>query len=87
MVMKIAFDGLHDSAYRTRDNSICDVGNYERIELNVVLCDDDFIRKLNNDKAADVLSISRHIPNLDLPIVSRPTIYSTLFIYSTSLLT
>ncbi|KAK9273734.1 hypothetical protein L1049_018544 [Liquidambar formosana] len=72
--MKLAFDGLKDSKYKTRDTSIDDVGGFERVELSVLLCNDEFIRKLNKewrdeDHATDVLSMSQHIPDLKLPIL------------------
>ncbi|ERN04899.1 hypothetical protein AMTR_s00080p00046380 [Amborella trichopoda] len=74
MAMKIAFDGLKDSEYKTRDKAIDDVGGFERVELSVLLCNDDFIRKLNKewrdeDHATDVLSMSQHILGFDLPIL------------------
>lgn len=74
MAMKIAFDGLKDSEYKTRESSIDDVGKFEKIELSVLLCNDDFIRNLNKDwrgedHATDVLSMSQHMPELDLSIV------------------
>lgn len=74
MAMKLAFDGLKDSEYKTRDNGINDVGGFESVELSVLLCNDDFIRKLNKewrdeDHATDVLSMSQHIPELKLPIL------------------
>ncbi|XP_043720317.1 endoribonuclease YBEY, chloroplastic-like isoform X2 [Telopea speciosissima] len=74
MAMKLAFDGLNDSEYKTRDNTIDDVGGYETVELSVLLCNDEFIRKLNKDwrdedHATDVLSMSQHIPELKLPIL------------------
>lgn len=74
MAMKIAFDGLKDSEYKTRDTCIDDVGRFDKVELSVLLCNDDFIRKLNEewrdeDHATDVLSMSQHIPGIDLPIV------------------
>ncbi|EHA8590481.1 endoribonuclease YBEY, chloroplastic [Cocos nucifera] len=74
MAMKIAFDGLKDSEYKTRESSIDDVGKFEKIELSVLLCNDDFIRKLNKDwrgedRATDVLSMLQHMPELDLPIL------------------
>ncbi|XP_058074130.1 endoribonuclease YBEY, chloroplastic [Magnolia sinica] len=74
MAMKIAFDGLKDSEYKTRDTSIDDVGKFEKVELSVLLCNDDFIRKLNKDwrdedHATDVLSMSQHVPELQLPIL------------------
>lgn len=74
MAMKLAFDGLMDSSYKTRDTAISDVGCFENIELSVLLCNDDFICKLNKewrdeDHATDVLSMSQHIPELKLPVV------------------
>ncbi|KAJ4952868.1 hypothetical protein NE237_029700 [Protea cynaroides] len=72
MAMKLAFDGLKDSEYQTRDTTIDDVGRFETVELSVLLCNDQFIRKLNKDwrdedHATDVLSMSQHIPELELP--------------------
>lgn len=74
MAMKSAFDGLSNSTYKTRDTSISDVGCFESVELSVLLCNDEFIRKLNRewrdeDHATDVLSMSQHIPELKLPIL------------------
>ncbi|KAL2940155.1 Endoribonuclease YBEY chloroplastic [Bienertia sinuspersici] len=74
MAMKLAFDGLKNSEYKTRDPTIDDVAGYETIELSLLLCNDDFIRKLNKewrdeDHATDVLSMSQHIPELKLPIL------------------
>ncbi|GAV65512.1 LOW QUALITY PROTEIN: UPF0054 domain-containing protein/Hydrolase_3 domain-containing protein, partial [Cephalotus follicularis] len=74
MAMKLAFDGLKDSEYKTRDTVIHDVGGFESVELSILLCNDDFIRKLNKewrdeDRATDVLSMSEHIPHLKLPIL------------------
>jgi ssRNA-specific RNase YbeY (16S rRNA maturation enzyme) len=74
MAMKLAFDGLKDSEYKTRDNVISDVGGFQSVELSVLLCNDEFIRKLNKewrdeDHATDVLSMSQHVPELKLPIV------------------
>ena len=81
MAMKSALEGLKDSEYKTRDTAINDVGGYETIELSVLLCNDEFIRKLNKewrdeDHATDVLSMSEHIPELELPIVSNLKIYN-----------
>lgn len=75
MAMKLAFDGLKDSNYKTRDTGIEDVGGFQSVELSVLLCNDEFIRKLNKewrdeDHATDVLSMSQHVPELKLPIVS-----------------
>ncbi|KAF8388878.1 hypothetical protein HHK36_025559 [Tetracentron sinense] len=74
MAMKLAFDGLEESEYKTRDIAINDVGGFESVELSVLLCNDEFIRKLNKDwrgedHATDVLSMSQHIPELKLPIL------------------
>ncbi|KAK8505303.1 hypothetical protein V6N12_067272 [Hibiscus sabdariffa] len=74
MAMKLAFDRITDLKYKTRDTSIQDVGDFESIELSVLLCNDEFIRKLNKewrdeDHATDVLSMSEHIPELNLPVL------------------
>ncbi|XP_073032105.1 endoribonuclease YBEY, chloroplastic-like isoform X2 [Primulina eburnea] len=74
MAMKLAFQSLSNSEYNTRDNAISDVGGFESVELSVLLCNDEFIQKLNKewrdeDHATDVLSMSQHIPELDLPIL------------------
>ncbi|KAB1204333.1 Sugar phosphatase YidA [Morella rubra] len=74
MAMKLAFEGLKDSAYKTRDTAISDVGGFESVELSFLLCNDDFICKLNKewrdeDHATDVLSMSQHAPELKLPIL------------------
>ncbi|CAO2816750.1 unnamed protein product [Amaranthus hypochondriacus] len=74
MAMKLAFDGLKNSEYKTRDNAIDDVAGYETIELSLLLCNDEFMRSLNKewrdeDHATDVLSMSQHIPELKLPIL------------------
>jgi hypothetical protein len=72
--VKLALNDLEGSDYMTRGPSICNVDKYGSIEVSVLLCDDDFIRKLNKewrdeDHATDVLSMSQHIPELDIPIV------------------
>ncbi|GMN40024.1 hypothetical protein TIFTF001_009243 [Ficus carica] len=74
MAMKLAFDGLKDSEHKTRDTAISDVGGFKSVELSILLCNDDFIRKLNKewrdeDHATDVLSMSEHVPDLNLPIL------------------
>ena len=76
--VKVAFDKLEGSEYRTRDTSISNLNKYNTIELSLLLCNDNFIRKLNKewrdvDHATDVLSMSQHIPGLDIPIVWHPT--------------
>ncbi|WCJ29479.1 Endoribonuclease YBEY chloroplastic [Euphorbia peplus] len=72
--MKLAFDALKDSAYQTRDTAISDLGGFDSAELSLVLCNDHFIRKLNKewrdeDHATDVLSMSQHVPQLNIPIL------------------
>lgn len=74
MAMKLAFERLNSSEYKTRDNIINDVGCFESVELSVLFCNDEFIQKLNKDwrgedHATDVLSMSQHIPELKLPIL------------------
>ncbi|KAK1289802.1 hypothetical protein QJS10_CPB18g00976 [Acorus calamus] len=74
VAMKVAFENLSDSRYKTRDTSIGGLGGFEKVELSVMLCNDDFIQKLNKewrdeDRATDVLSMSQHIPELDIPIL------------------
>ncbi|XP_065849126.1 endoribonuclease YBEY, chloroplastic isoform X3 [Euphorbia lathyris] len=74
MAMKLAFDGLKDSAYQTRDTAISDLGAFDSVELSVLLCNDEFIRKLNKewrdeDHATDVLSMSQHVPQLKIPVL------------------
>ncbi|KAG9154106.1 hypothetical protein Leryth_000582 [Lithospermum erythrorhizon] len=74
MAMKLALDGLKGSQYKTRETSIRDVGCFESVELSVLLCNDEFIRKLNKDwrdedRPTDVLSMSQHVPELQLPIL------------------
>ena len=76
--VKVAFDNLEGSEYKTRDPSISNLNKYNTIELSLLLCNDNFIRKLNKewrdvDHATDVLSMSQHIPGLDIPIVWHPT--------------
>ncbi|KAL0553111.1 hypothetical protein IC582_006998 [Cucumis melo] len=72
--LKFALNNLKDSEYKTRYSSIDDVGLFDSVELSVLLCNDDFIRKLNKewrdeDHATDVLSMSQHVPELKLPIL------------------
>ncbi|KAK3213026.1 hypothetical protein Dsin_017732 [Dipteronia sinensis] len=74
MLMKSAFESLKDSEYKTRDTAIEDIGGFGSIELSILLCNDEFIRKLNKewrdeDHATDVLSMSQHVPELKLPIL------------------
>jgi hypothetical protein len=82
--MKLAFDSLKSSTFKTRDETITDVGGFDSIELSVMLCNDEFIRKLNKewrdeDHATDVLSMSQHVPGLDLPIVSEKCIVLVIY--------
>ncbi|XP_076881505.1 endoribonuclease YBEY, chloroplastic-like [Bidens hawaiensis] len=72
--LKLAFDGLKDSDFKTRDPAIDDAAQYESFELSILLCNDDFIRELNkdwrnSDYATDVLSMSQHVPELKLPML------------------
>ncbi|GLT85473.1 hypothetical protein SLE2022_036630 [Rubroshorea leprosula] len=74
MAMKSAFDGLKDSNYKTRDMAIQDLAGFESVKLSILLCNDEFIRKLNKewrdeDHATDVLSMSQHVPGLNIPIL------------------
>ncbi|KAE8658084.1 Haloacid dehalogenase-like hydrolase family protein isoform 2 [Hibiscus syriacus] len=74
MAMKLVFDRITDSNYKTRDTSIQDLGEFESVELSVLLCNDEIIQKLNKewrdeDHATDVLSMSEHIPELNLPVL------------------
>ncbi|KAJ3670941.1 hypothetical protein LUZ60_008367 [Juncus effusus] len=70
--MQIAFEGLKDSVYETREKSITNVGKYEKVEFSIVLCNDECVKKLHNesrgeDRAADVLPISQQVTDLDIP--------------------
>jgi ssRNA-specific RNase YbeY (16S rRNA maturation enzyme) len=72
--VKLAFANLEFSEYKTKDICISHVNKYDVTEVSLLLCDDNFIRKLNKewrdeDHATDVLSMSQHIPGLDIPIV------------------
>ncbi|KAH9301487.1 hypothetical protein KI387_013070 [Taxus chinensis] len=74
MAMKAAFDGIKDSTGKTRDTAIEDVGSFEKVELSVLLCNNDFIHELNKewhdkDHPTDVLSMSQHIPGCQLPVL------------------
>ena len=80
MAMKLGFDGLKDSDFKTRDPAIDDVGQYESVELSILLCNDELIRELNKDwrnedHATDVLSMSQHVPELKLPMVTTLEIF------------
>lgn len=90
MAMKLAFENLNNSKYKTRDTAITDVGCFESVELSVLLCNDEFIRKLNKewrdeDQLTDVLSMSQHIPELKIPVVSNsfcfPPIYNNVLVF------
>ncbi|GLT85479.1 hypothetical protein SLE2022_036690 [Rubroshorea leprosula] len=74
MAMKSAFDGLKDSNYKTRDMAIQDLAGFESVKLSILLCNDEFIQKLNKewrdeDHATGVLSMSQHVPGLNIPIL------------------
>ncbi|KAM7513121.1 hypothetical protein LguiB_011996 [Lonicera macranthoides] len=83
VVMKLALDHLKDSEYKTRDSGVNNVDRFENVELSMLLCNDDFICKLNKewrdeDHATDVLSMSQHIPELKLPTVRTHSIMGLL---------
>lgn len=83
VVMKLALDRLKDSEYKTRDSGVNNVDRFENVELSMLLCNDDFICKLNKewrdeDHATDVLSMSQHIPELKLPTVRTHSIMGLL---------
>jgi ssRNA-specific RNase YbeY (16S rRNA maturation enzyme) len=72
LVMKLALGRLKDSEYQTRDSAVDNIASFKNVELSMLLCNDEFIKKLNNewrgeDSATDVLSMSQHIPQLKLP--------------------
>ncbi|KAG0503200.1 hypothetical protein HPP92_003272 [Vanilla planifolia] len=74
MAMALAFSHLDVSHYKTRDTAVNDVNKFEKIKISLLLCNDDFIRRLNKewrdeDHATDVLSMSQHIPELNIPIL------------------
>ncbi|KAG8055494.1 hypothetical protein GUJ93_ZPchr0001g30233 [Zizania palustris] len=74
MAMKIALNGLLDSNYSTRDTSISDVGKYDKVEVSVLLCNDNSIRNLNKewrgeDSVTEMLSVSQYIPDPGVPIL------------------
>ncbi|WVZ68894.1 hypothetical protein U9M48_017772 [Paspalum notatum var. saurae] len=74
MAMKIALDGLLDSTYNTRETSIIDVGKYDKVEVSVLLCNDNLIQNLSKelrgeDCTTDMLAMSQYIPDIDVPIL------------------
>lgn len=74
MAMALSFSHLEVEHYKTRDVAVNNVNKFEMIKISLLLCNDDFIRRLNKewrdeDHATDVLSMSQHIPELNLPIV------------------
>jgi rRNA maturation RNase YbeY len=84
MAMKIALDGLVDSNYSTRDTSISDIGKYDKVEVSVLLSNDNFIQNLNKewrgeDSTTDMLSMSQYIPDLDVPIVCTHSLFKCCF--------
>nr|GEW56987.1 haloacid dehalogenase-like hydrolase family protein [Tanacetum cinerariifolium] len=75
MAMKLGFDGIKDTDFKTRDPAVDDVGQYESVELSIHLCNDEFIRELNKDwrnedHATDVLFMSHHVPELRLLMIT-----------------
>ncbi|XP_020593935.1 uncharacterized protein LOC110034042 isoform X2 [Phalaenopsis equestris] len=74
MAMALVFSHLDVENFPTRDVSINNIGKFETVEASLLLCNDDFIQKLNKewrdeDHATDVLSMSQHIPEIDLPVL------------------
>eukprot|EP01018_Ginkgo_biloba_P031526 Gb_16971 [translate_table: standard] len=72
--MKVAFDCFKDSKSETRDTAIDDLGIFDKVELSILLCNDNFIQKLNKewrdkDAVTDVLSMSQHIPGFRTTIL------------------
>ncbi|GLJ52659.1 hypothetical protein SUGI_1120790 [Cryptomeria japonica] len=70
--MKVALDRLKVSTSTTRDTSLDNLSAFDVAELSILLCNDNFIRKLNKewrdkDEVTDVLSMSQHIPGLQDP--------------------
>lgn len=68
---ELALDRLKDSSSATRDTSIDNVCSFDNVELSILLCNDNFIQKLNKewrdkDAATDVLSMSQHIPGFQI---------------------
>lgn len=75
MAMALAFSHLDVENFYTRDGSISNISKFETVEASLLLCNDDFIQKLNKEwrdegHATDVLSMSQHIPEINLPVVS-----------------
>lgn len=74
MATKLALDRLKDSSSATRDTSIDNVSSFDSVDLSILLCNDNFIQKLNKewrgkDVATDVLSMSQHIPEFQMSIL------------------
>ncbi|KAL0906120.1 hypothetical protein M5K25_024585 [Dendrobium thyrsiflorum] len=74
MAMALAFSHLDVENFHSRDGSINNISKFETVEASLLLCNDYFIRKLNKewrdeDHATDVLSMSQHIPEIDLPVL------------------
>ncbi|KAH9288367.1 hypothetical protein KI387_032484, partial [Taxus chinensis] len=70
--MRVALDRLKVSTSTTRDRSLDNLSAFDTAELSVLLCNDNFIQKLNKewrdkDTVTDVLSMSQHIPGLPDP--------------------
>ncbi|XP_057836404.2 endoribonuclease YBEY, chloroplastic isoform X2 [Cryptomeria japonica] len=68
----VALDRLKVSTSTTRDTSLDNLSAFDVAELSILLCNDNFIRKLNKewrdkDEVTDVLSMSQHIPGLQDP--------------------
>ncbi|PKA57221.1 hypothetical protein AXF42_Ash002525 [Apostasia shenzhenica] len=75
MAMKTAFDVVKEFEFKTRDRSLDDISNFERIELSVLLCNDEFITKVNKDWQSihfppNVRFIAHDAQEIDKPILN-----------------
>jgi len=68
MALKLAFDGLKGSQYKTRATFVDDdVSRFRSVELSVLLCSDEHKRKANRDwrsknHSTDVVTMSSYVP-------------------------
>ncbi|KAK8935367.1 hypothetical protein KSP39_PZI013123 [Platanthera zijinensis] len=74
MAVALAFSHFDVANFKTRDVSINNISKFETVEVSLLLCNDQFIQNLNKewrdeDQATDVLSMSQHIPELNIPVL------------------
>ncbi|KAK8956330.1 hypothetical protein KSP40_PGU020184 [Platanthera guangdongensis] len=74
MAVALAFSHLDVANFKTRNVSINNISKFETVEVSLLLCNDQFIQNLNKewrdeDQATDVLSMSQHIPELNIPVL------------------